>query len=616
MATNTSKKRRLIYWLCEESGPKQRERARQIYEHGFEVKFFSSISELTVALNKKRVGTLIVGDEGAEAAIKETMMNLASLPDLNGARLILSVSKPSKELAKVAAGLAFSDLIPIDLCDRHWLGRFILAMSRHQVKAAEYAPQIALNHLSEAVFPARIISINKKEILFESRISPNRGASLFLTGAFVNALGFRGGIELKAKECRKTNLRFRFSESVLASWSIPKNLEPKAFRLLDDLQKTGFGPTCRVFLALSSPQLRNHFTRELDSKHFELNLALRRQSIVTEPKFFGPQIVFIEGKLCSPANEKRFADMLNQLGPEVPVYVIGEGADMARLQSLEPSRKIVNIFQPPKHLADVILNKYLEGRFHRTRTEDVGKVHISSEHPFSLAEVRVPSRIIKAHPRSLQLSFPIKVGLYGLCRIESALINKCIGYDPYLKITESFIRSYPGDEQLPYIINAHFCNIDQNYQEKFASELSIYAANKIKASISPSKDVLNDVMVGERAVNEDTITKRVPVKGYQHHFPSGGASNSASSRIQSKKAVIKTATPVQNPLAGVFDVLLSKDLRRFLAFVALSAALLWGVYSVIQAIAPHWERTSVFDESLRKFAPRKFDGLWRQQQDQ
>lgn len=615
MTTDVAKKRRLIYWLCEEVGPKQRERARQIYDHGFEVKFFSTMDEFSDALSKKRVGTLIVGDEGSEMSVKNTMMRLASMPDLHGARLILSVSKPSKELSRVAAGLAFSDLMPIDLCDRHWLGRFILAMSRHQVKAAEYTPQIALNHLSEAVFPARIISISKKEILFESRVSPNRGASLFLTGAFVNALGLRGGIELKAKECRKKNLRFRFSESVLASWSVPKNLESKASRLLDDLQKTGLGPpTCKVFLAISSPKLRSYFTKQLDSKQFELNLALRRQSIVTEPKFFGPQIVFIEGRLCAPGSEGRFEQMIRQLGPEVPVYVIGDGADMARLQAIDPDRKIVNIFQPPKRLAEVILNKYLEGKFQKNKMEDIGKVHIPSDHSFSLAEVRIPSRIIKAHPRSLQLCFPIKVGLYGLCRIESALINKCIGYDPYLKVTESFIRSHSGDDQLPYVINAHFCNIDQTYQEKFASELSIYAANKMKASISSNRDALNDVMVGTQAVNEVSVPKnRPPTKGYQHHVQAVSRSTSGSSRIRNRKPLVKTATATQDPLLAIYNVLVSKDLRRFLAFVVISTTLLWGAYSIIQSVAPHWKRTSVFDESLKKFAPKKFDGLFPEQ---
>src|SRR5690606_31766730 len=102
-----------------------KEKGLLLFQKGFEVQFFRDPEALIDEIKKHRVGIVIVGDDGPLEKMKTFINQLATLPDIQGARLLLVSSHETTELADVAAAPSFRDILPLNLDNKQWMNRFI-----------------------------------------------------------------------------------------------------------------------------------------------------------------------------------------------------------------------------------------------------------------------------------------------------------------------------------------------------------------------------------------------------------------------------------------------------------------------------------------------------------
>ena len=182
-------KKRSIYWLTIEPGDRHKQKAHQLDLRGYEVFFLKTLDSLTRELSSKRVPIIVVGDEGPEVSVVKAISLLGTMPDIQGARLILSSSRHSAVVLRAAACEGFRDILPIDMDDRDWIQRFMFSTAGKAAMLPAPVPQITLKSEASFSIPARIVWINKKQIWVESKISPPVGATLSLTGPLAQSMG-------------------------------------------------------------------------------------------------------------------------------------------------------------------------------------------------------------------------------------------------------------------------------------------------------------------------------------------------------------------------------------------------------------------------------------------
>lgn len=460
-------KKRLIYWLTPYVTPEQHEKAALLSGRYFIVRFFKDVPSMLLEFASQRAAVLMIGDAGPRDEVKAIMTKLAATPETYGVRFVLGFSDSQSEAIKIAFAFGYRDMLPFDLDAAQWLRRFSFSTSGTPTAMHAPAPMMTMNAISAVSVPARVVWLSPSKLRLETKVLPQVGTKLHLSGPIAHYLGLNT-VTLTVEEHVKHNLRFRFAEAMVCRWTTPEQVLPKKNLLIEHLRKVDTGAACRVFCILHSGDIRTDLMETLRPPRFEIATALNKKSIVEEPKYFSPHIVFIEDRLCDDEHFPYLQEVAKIIGEEVPIVIIGTNTNYERLRTM--GRKIIPLPQIRPTLPRMIFEKYLPKFAARTsygEPNDAFLVNVASD--FSMAEIRVAARLRQLHPHAVQIALATKLGNFGLCRIDAPFLGKWVGHGVYAKITDSYLDTRMQTDGFPNLIDCTLINVKADERTAMAA---------------------------------------------------------------------------------------------------------------------------------------------------
>jgi len=463
------KKKRKVFWITDQVKVMHKERALLLNAKDYDIQFFTSIDQLFKELDKKRAAIIVISDGAEKDFTINALKALMSLPQIQGARMILTTELHSKEVKFLASVASFRDIIPMDLSDKQFLQRFIFATANKSLPFIQPAGQVTLNNISAVSMPARITWVSKNRLRIECRAKPPVGSMLNLKGEIAKKIGVNS-ISLRVIENQRSHLIYRFSEAMICEWKVPQTAKEQAESLIESIKVDGPNQRCRVFIGAQSSSLRNELMAQFDDPRFEVSAALQRQSLVNEPKFFTPHAVVVEGSLITTDNALSFKEMMKNIGSSTIVIIIGAAIDIANLRSSFPHHKLVHYETIPANLSKAVVKKYapVSNEHHA----DKEAIYITAENPLSMIEISFSARLTRIHPIAVQISLPFPIGQFALCRIESPLLHKTLGRSPYMKFTATYQDLKPDIGPYKHLADGYLADIDTSDRKKIGQTLA------------------------------------------------------------------------------------------------------------------------------------------------
>ena len=365
------------------------------------------------------------------------------MPDIQGARLIFSINEPNYKNCFIAACNGFRDIIPSYLDQHDWLQRFQFSTAGNHdetIAPDEAAKSNALEiHLG---LPARISWLNRESLWLESKVRPYLDDEFQLSGQLAQDLG-DSTLSLKVQSQETRNLVYRFSEAAICSWQHERAIDEEKVRsTLDELKSVDQGVKKKIFLAMQSPALRIALMKYLDSGIYEIHSALQKKSLVNEPKYFTPSLVFIEYRLCAGEGMSRFQDMVAQIPESSTVVLVGaRQEDLAQFHNFALGRRIEALFQIPKNLPEIIQSNYLKSH----KNSHHKNFHIPRRHPYSFAKIGLKATITGLDGDFLKLKIPMGLANYGLIHLEFS--PEC---EVFAKVVETSTPKERVENEVPH----------------------------------------------------------------------------------------------------------------------------------------------------------------------
>ncbi|MBC7531687.1 MAG: hypothetical protein H7318_08925 [Oligoflexus sp.] len=454
-------KRSGIYWLCPSIEEVHQRRASILDDIGYQVYFFENLEAMAREICVKRAKILILGDEWpSEVAIKH-IQTFANIPDIIGARLLLSNSRNDYDLMQAASMEGFRDIIPLDLGDAEWLQRFEFATSGMESILDIHSDLKKFDEKIEINIPARVVWVGTQTLWIESKTLAAVGDTIRLKGALAERLGLK---EIKAVviEKQKSHLSYRFSEALVVNWSkdVLARAEPQKIKeTMEYLTRVDLGLRPKVFLAIQSPALRTTILRYTDRRKYEVHTALQKSSLVYEPRFFTPDLIFIEEQMTSGEGHQAFIEMIRYLPEHATIVTIGGRNEGGDVKGSSGNRRMRSLRHIPTNLAELIERDYLAA-FHLKKPEAAANrlAFLPHDHALSYGMVAVDARLQSADYLQFEISSPSRMNTYSLLKIQGSKMSQLLGGPAYLKVVAS---CEPEDDTVepPYRFKAHLCNL-------------------------------------------------------------------------------------------------------------------------------------------------------------
>lgn len=471
-------KRSSVYWLCPSVEEQQQRRASILDEIGYQVLFFENIDTLTKEICIKRAQIIILGDEWSTDAGVRFVHTFANIPDINAARLLLMNTRNDFALMDAAINEGFRDIIPFDLDDAEWLQRFEFATGGVESILALHEGLDRFDEKITISVPARLVWVGGQQLWLETRTCPSLSDTIQLQGSFPQMLGLPH-IEVQVQQKQQTNLTYRFSEALIGNWygDAMDRAEPeKVLETLEKLSNVDLGLRPRIFLAIQSPALRTTLLKYIDKRRYEVHTALQRSSLVYEPKFFSPDLVFIEDRLMTGEGRRNFHELLRFLPEHATIVSIG-GKDEDISSKNNSGKRIRLLKHVPMNLTDLIERDYLLGLAQRRPTTVERKAYFPPhDHPLSFASISSHARLQGADYLQFDMISEMRIGAYSLIRAESPRIKDVLGGPAFLKIVES-PESVKSSEP-PFSYKAHLCNLVAPLRAQKKSSERVRASQK------------------------------------------------------------------------------------------------------------------------------------------
>ncbi len=473
-------KRSGIYWLCSSIEEVHQRRASILDDIGYQVYFFENLEALAREICVKRAKILILGDEWpSDVAIKH-IQTFANIPDIIGARLLLSNSRNDYDLMQAASMEGFRDIIPLDLDDAEWLQRFEFATSGMESILDIHSDLKKFDEKIEINIPARVVWIGTQTMWIESKTLASVGDTIHLRGAFADRLGLK---EIKAVviEKQKSHLSYRFSEALVVNWSkdVLARAEPaKIKETMEYLKRVDLGLRPKVFLAIQSPALRTTILRYTDRRKYEVHTALQKSSLVYEPRFFTPDLIFIEEQMTSGEGHQAFLEMIRYLPEHATIVTIGGRNEGGDVKGSSGNRRMRSLRHIPTNLAELIERDYLAA-FHLKKPEAIADrlAFLPHDHALSYGMVSVEARLQSADYLQFEISSPSRMNTYSLLKVHGSKLSQLLGGPAYLKVVAS---CEPEDDTVepPYRFKAHLCNLVEPVRKALTKPLKTVAKAK------------------------------------------------------------------------------------------------------------------------------------------
>ena len=452
-------KTRSAYWLTETVTALDKSRAELLYSKGVQISFFTDLETVLKTCESKRVSTIIVNDSFPRSQTIDIIESIAANPNLYGVRILLNRKKSDTFIDNLAYKEGFRDLIPSNLPNNMWVNRVSFSSSITDTRLPVTTPNLGLRAMARVCVPTRIIWLGPKKLKIESKVEAKPGDKINLIGPLADKLGQKV-LSLTVDSREISNLRYRFGNAFVCSWNTSKEKNGKLRIILNHIESQAEESPIKIFMAVSSASMRSELISSLSQPEYVIASALSRNHIITEPKYYGPDIVFIEDELCKFEELGLFGKMAENLPKGCPIVIIGEINSIEELRSLAPSRKIHVLPRIKKNLNSLIFQRYLKQ--HKPRSNIEGTC-IPDTNPMSHGELYFSARLTSVSPYAATVKTPINIGKFGLCRIESPFFKRIIKGSITSKISDNY--KMPGAQnQTENYISCHFSNISKNGQ--------------------------------------------------------------------------------------------------------------------------------------------------------
>lgn len=458
-------RRQGIYWMCQRPQDVHHSKAALLNEIDYDVTIVESPEALRESIKSKRVSIIIVDDEGDKEEVERCITEVANMPEIHGARLILSISREDSEtIMKMALLQGFRDIIHLSWDEHTWLERFEFSTAAQPVNLETGNKAVRSSQTVSYFIPARLTWVDEQHMWIESKARPSIGQSIRLIGPICESLHAKE-LPIHIESSEKNGLFFRFSESLVGRWR--ENVaEPDGKKLLSEIKKLDHPQKPRVFVAVQSPALRSTILSYLDQNEFEVHTALQKKSLVKEPQYFSPHLVFIEDRLCSGEAMSRFLAMSQGLPESSTIVVIGGDDDLTRYVNFSAGRKLKSLSRIPKNLKEIVKNQYLVDSGY---TEKTDRHRIPQDHIYSRAEIEVSSQARFIAADRIEIDLPFKISNFGMIRFKNRLLAGIIDHHSvYGKIVS--IREKRSGTEVATIRFSNMSTDQQNQLQQYLSE--------------------------------------------------------------------------------------------------------------------------------------------------
>ncbi|MCX6131124.1 MAG: hypothetical protein NTX25_18960 [Proteobacteria bacterium] len=455
-----------VYWLVPLVEDLHHQRASILDEVGYQVFFFENFEALLREIQVKRSQILILGDEWSSVEAINYAHAFANIPDISAARLLISNSRNDFTLMETAMCEGFRDIIPLDLDDLEWLQRFEFATSGLESILEMHENMEELGEALALEIPARLVWVGARQLWLETRSCPRLGESLRLAGGFVDALGLLS-MEVQVKQKQQSNLTYRFSEALIANWYQDAVLQAAPEKIVDTLEtldRIDLGHRPKIFLAIQSPALRNTLLKYIDRRRYEVHTALQKNSLTYEPKYFSPDLVFIEDRLTQGEAKREYFELLRILPEETTVVSIGSTEEAPSSKNKPQPRKMRTLKHVPLNLTELIDRDYLaHTHLKRVAGGEKEAYFPPADHKLSFANIQLEAELIQADYLQFNIRSNMRIGGYSLIRASNPRLHELFGGPIFLKIIQSPELDGPG----PYLSQAHVCNLTKPIRASF-----------------------------------------------------------------------------------------------------------------------------------------------------
>lgn len=476
-----------IYWLLEPGNltAAHGKKINTLRSRHIEVSLLSSFQQLFEAYNTLRTSAVIIGDEFSEDELIDGIQDMSNHPDLDSTRFILSISKNNEIIVQKSWQHGFRGVLPLDLDDETWFQRFDFATSGSKTKFPHAASQMTLSHISAVRIPTRLVWIDKDFVQIESKVKLEEGARFKLMGGLANYLGVKW-VTLSVRKHRMTNLRFRLSDGYMCSWQLPDSVSHKKSELLDKLEDQKVKAPYKAYLAISSYVMRQALLKHLESPHISINVALHKNSMIEEPKYLNPDITFIDESLTKGKNADSFRKMLDNIGTDALIYILGRDIQPEEYQSLENERN--QKFHYLNHISPSFKDTIFRRLSHLNRQKEMTQTafYIRKDHPLSFGEIILSSRLTKINPHSFEIAVPTKIPKFAVLGIESPLIKKALNRTVFGKVTES-LEGPSEHNNFPFTIRGYLSDLLESERTDLGRRIAKVFADRIKKSLHISQ---------------------------------------------------------------------------------------------------------------------------------
>lgn len=503
-------KPRKIYWLAQEVQASHQGKALLLKSQGFDVHFFNTLKKFREQYIKSRSGIIFISDNGPEMDILDHVDQITKMPETQGARMVLILENHFNSLMDTAASLCFREMIPLAVDDGEWIQRILLSCASKPVPYVPPNPQLTVNQVSSIDLPARITWIGDERLRLECKFRPPIGSNLKITGLLAETLGIKS-VHVTVEENHRNKLHYRFSDAVVASWKIPPEVKERFQDMIWKLRKQFQSPLYRAFVVIKELDLRLNVIANLNREDFTVKSALQIQSIEEEPKYFTPDIIFIEDQLTANAHESRFAKMLETIPNHVPVVVIGVNYGVSELKGKYPNKNLMILKRMPTDFSKTVLDRLIPSIARDTSEHDFGAALLPLNHSLSSIFISVSARLTQIHPKACRMTIPYKLNNYALAKINSPLLKKQLTKAIWLKVTDTEESSR---SHFSYTFDAYFVNHLKSDQETIATLLQDILSSNYKRLLEdqhhpvPEKAVAKETKEPEKNIVQHTESQQ------------------------------------------------------------------------------------------------------------
>lgn len=592
-----SRSKRII-WLAPSKDQFMIQMGEELKKHQFHCNYVHSLSDLAEQLSEQRASIILLSDGNSKAQTVDFILGLSTITEAKGSRWVLVVNKYQSDVIEIAAASNFRDFVPSNIPANLWLFRVLYASSRQALDFPIPSAHISFEHPSTMHFPARITWINDTKMRIESQITPPVGTTIEVVGDLFGRQDNQV-LRFNIDKIDQTRLVYRFSSALEGSWTLKQNLKTNFISHLKENAIISSKPKYRVFLGIKSKDQRKQILKYFDSEQFDCNSALQLKSLLFEPIYFSPDILFIEDSLCCGVHAERFQKMLDELSESIPIVIVGSSPEIAIHKEHYKNRTLVQMVQVSQAGLRDICRRYLPPI---EQLIDMHKAtfYLDSDEPLSCISVKIPGKINSLHPLTANISTPYALKNFSIFRVQSPFLKKWLGKDPWMKVTQLTGSSSSHDKRMTYSATGFLMDIDANEKHEFALGLRSFISKVL--GVAEDKNPENLQIVEDKDYEDDSALEN-------HEETAIDTEDSALTLA--KEGALPLTGYVEHPnltqgVKQVVSVLGSKTVLYFVIFIFTFIFSLLAINYLLPKLAENHEKSGkIYVDQLKKFSGEK-----------